>query len=118
MVRPTGSVPQLEILKRTSVFLMHGAGGAAREAGWFSVPMVAYPQTFEQHIISERIVQLGAGQMLRPRDLTPKTIRKKLLQVMENPKYRQNSQLLGDACRKAGGVQKAVEEIGKIKRNH
>src|SRR5271166_3407102 len=61
LMRPAGSVPQLKILERANVFITHGAGGGAREGAWFGVPMLAVPQTFEQTLLSRRIVECGAG---------------------------------------------------------
>ena len=111
IIRPTGTVPQLKILERASLFIMHGAAGGAREAVWYSVPMIAIPQTYEQEIISCRIEEQGAGVMILPQEVTSKRLQEKAEQIIKNTSFRANSRRLGDACRAAGGVERAVDEI-------
>lgn len=113
IIKPTGTVPQLKILERASLFIMHGAGGGTREGVWYSVPMIAIPQTYEQEIISRKMTAQGAGVMILPSEVTAKTLKETAELIMNNPSFRVNSGRLGDACRAAGGVEKAVEEIFK-----
>ncbi|NEU72156.1 MGT family glycosyltransferase [Hassallia byssoidea VB512170] len=111
IIRPTGTVPQLKILERASLFIMHGAGGGAREAVWYSVPMIAVPQTYEQEIISHRIEEQGAGIMILPEDVTAERLQKTAQQILGDRSFVANSDRLGDACRAAGGAKRAVDEI-------
>ncbi|WP_327019876.1 nucleotide disphospho-sugar-binding domain-containing protein, partial [Cylindrospermopsis raciborskii] len=111
IVRPTGTVPQLKILERASLFIMHGAGGGAREAVWYSVPMIAIPQTYEQEIISRKIQEQGAGIMMMLEDITVENLQQTAQRIFDDNSFRLNSGLLGDACRAAGGVKRAVNEI-------
>jgi MGT family glycosyltransferase len=111
IIRPTGTVPQLKILERASLFIMHGAGGGAREAVWYAVPMIAVPQTYEQEIISRRIQEQGAGIMMMLEDVTVENLQQTAQQIFDDSSFRVNSGLLGDACRAAGGVERAVNEI-------
>jgi MGT family glycosyltransferase len=111
LIRNTGTVPQLEILERTDLFIMHGAGGAARESAWRSVPMVAIPQTFEQDMISRRIEALGAGVRLPQSEVTSHSLRETATRILSETSYRDQSCRLGEACRNAGGAKLAVDEI-------
>jgi MGT family glycosyltransferase len=111
IVRPTGTVPQLKILERASLFIMHGAGGGTREAVWYSVPMIAIPQTYEQEIISRKIQEQGAGIMMMLEDITVENLQQTAQRIFEDNSFRLNSDRLGDACRAAGGVERAVNEI-------
>jgi MGT family glycosyltransferase len=111
IIRPTGTVPQLEILERASLFIMHGAGGGTREAVWYSVPMIAVPQTYEQEIISRRIEEQGAGITMMLEDVTVENLQQTAQQIFDDSSFRVNSGRLGDACRAAGGVKRAVDEI-------
>ncbi|MTJ23216.1 MGT family glycosyltransferase [Dolichospermum sp. UHCC 0352] len=111
IIRPTGTVPQLKILERASLFIMHGAGGGAREAVWYAVPMIAVPQTYEQEIISRRIQEQGAGIMMMLEDVTVENLQQTAQQIFDDSSFGVNSGLLGDACRAAGGVERAVNEI-------
>jgi MGT family glycosyltransferase len=57
-------VPQLEVLKRTDVFVTHGGMGSVHEALAFGVPMVVFPQMIEQSLVAGRVAALGAGMQL------------------------------------------------------
>lgn len=111
IIRPTGTVPQLKILERASLFIMHGAGGGTREAVWYSVPMIAVPQTYEQEMISCHIEKQGAGIMILPEEVNPERLRQTALQILDDSSFWANSARLGNACRAAGGAQRAVDEI-------
>ncbi|WP_211941690.1 macrolide family glycosyltransferase [Cylindrospermopsis raciborskii] len=111
IIRPNGTVPQLKILERASLFIMHGAAGGTREAISYSVPMIAVPQTYEQEIISRRIEEQGAGIMMFLKDSTVENLRQTAQQLLTNNSFRVNLRRLGDACHAAGGVKRAVDEI-------
>lgn len=111
IVRPTGTVPQLEILKRADLFIMHGAAGGTRESIWYGVPAIAVPQTYEQEILSRRLEAQGAGVTILPEEVTPAQLQATARRIIETPAFRSNSTLLGDACRRAGGVAAAVDSI-------
>jgi MGT family glycosyltransferase len=113
IVRPTGTIPQLKVLERTSLFIMHGAGGGAREGVWHSAPMIAIPQTYEQQLISRRLEEEGAGIMILPENVNSEILRNTALQILNDKSFRANSTRLGVACRAAGGAERAVDEILK-----
>jgi MGT family glycosyltransferase len=118
IIRNTGSVPQLEVLERTDLFIMHGACGAARESAWRSVPMIAIPQTFEQDMISRRIESLGAGLRLPQSDVSSKSLRETATKILSESTYRDQSSRLGEACRNAGGAKLAVDKIFSYLESH
>ncbi|MBW4507960.1 MAG: MGT family glycosyltransferase [Scytonematopsis contorta HA4267-MV1] len=112
IVQRTGTIPQLQILERTSLFIMHGAGGGTREAAWYSVPMLAIPQTYEQYIISLQIEAQGVGICLKPEVVNAKLLRQTALKILDDSSFLANSSRLGNACRTtAGGTKRAVQEI-------
>ena len=55
---------QLEVLKRTDVFVTHGGMGSVHEALAQGVPMVVFPQMIEQSLVAGRVAALGAGVRL------------------------------------------------------
>ncbi len=114
IVQRTGTIPQLKILERTSLFIMHGAGGGTREAVWYSVPMIAVPQTYEQYIISLQIEAQGVGICLQPEEVNVELLRQTALKILEDSSFQANSNRIGNACRtEAGGTSRAVSEIFK-----
>lgn len=58
-------VPQLEVLRATSVFVTHGGMNSVLEALANAVPLVAVPQQVEQLVIGHAIAERGAGVVLR-----------------------------------------------------
>lgn len=105
-----GLAPQLDILRRASLFVMNGGMGGARESAWHGVPMLAIPTTFETYTISQRIAQQGAGVCLPP-DAPPEALRKNALAVLSGASYQAASRRIGEACRTAGGARQAADVI-------
>ena len=58
--------PQVDVLKRTSVFVTHGGANSVKEAVYFGVPMVAVPLFFDHFGYSARIVYHGVGERITP----------------------------------------------------
>lgn len=114
IVQRTGTIPQLKVLEHTSLFIMHGAGGGTREAVWYSVPMIAIPQTYEQYIISLQIEAQGVGICLKPEVVNTELLRQTALKILEDSSFQANINRLGKTCRtEAGGTKRAVNEIFK-----
>ncbi|HEX8620259.1 MAG TPA: nucleotide disphospho-sugar-binding domain-containing protein [Thermoanaerobaculia bacterium] len=109
-VAEQGLAPQLDILPRTSLFVMNGGMGGSREAAWNAVPMLAFGTTFETYSIAERIEEQGAGLALPP-DAAPARIREAALRVLSDPSFKANSARIGDACRAAGGAERGADLI-------
>jgi UDP:flavonoid glycosyltransferase YjiC (YdhE family) len=63
------------VLRRAKLFITHGGMNSTSEALALGVPLLLYPQQVEQAIIARRVVELGAGRMIRDRDATPEGIR-------------------------------------------
>lgn len=58
-------VDQLDVLVKADVFLTHCGMNSASESLYMAVPMVLYPQTGEQHAVARRVIEIGAGVMLK-----------------------------------------------------
>ena len=54
-------VSQLDVLRRTSVFVSHGGMNSVSESLHHGVPLVLVPQMGEQEIVARRVEDLGAG---------------------------------------------------------
>jgi UDP:flavonoid glycosyltransferase YjiC (YdhE family) len=111
MVRPAGSVPQLELLERAALFVTHGAGGGLREGVWYGVPLIAVPQTYEQEILSIQMAAQGAGIVVLPAEVSRGNLQTAMRTALSSPTYRENSARLGAACRAAGGAKRAADAI-------
>jgi MGT family glycosyltransferase len=70
-------VPQLDVLRRASVFVTHGGMNSVTESLWYAVPMVVIPQMSEQAMVGRRVEQLGAGVYLSKSEVTAETLRRR-----------------------------------------
>ncbi|GED59966.1 macrolide family glycosyltransferase [Brevibacillus formosus] len=104
-------VPQLEVLQQADAFITHAGMNSASEALYFHVPLVMIPLSSDQPIVAKRVEELGAGIMLDRGKLTPTALKDALLQVLNEPTYKEHAIQVGDSLRKAGGYQEAARRI-------
>lgn len=104
-------VPQLEVLKRTQVFVSHGGMNSINESLYFGVPLVMVPQQVEQGFNARRVEKLGAGRLLKSERITVDNLRETVCQVLQDGRYRQNAARLGEQMQGLGGYLRAADEI-------
>ena len=104
-------VPQTDILKRAALFITHGGFGSVSDGLYFGLPLLLVPQQDEQTFTALRVVELGAGLMLRKTQLTAQAIRESAQKLLNDPTFKQQSAYIGNTFREAGGVSRAADEI-------
>lgn len=104
-------VPQLDILRKSDVFITHGGMNSVHEALWFGVPTVIVPQAADQKFVSKRLDALGAGIRIAKDEVNAERLRNAVEKILTTPSYKAVSTKLGDTLRRAGGAQKAADEI-------
>lgn len=57
--------PQRAVLKQADVFITHGGLGSMKEAVWEAVPLIAYPQAYDQRGNAARVEYLGLGKRFK-----------------------------------------------------
>jgi UDP:flavonoid glycosyltransferase YjiC (YdhE family) len=70
-VRLLGLGPQLELLRRSDVFICHGGLGSIKEAIVLNKPVIALPQSFDQPFNALRLSALEVGAHLSPESVSP-----------------------------------------------
>jgi MGT family glycosyltransferase len=108
------SVPQLDILQRAALFITHGGMNSVSEALYYGVPLLSIPQSADQPWVARRVVQLGAGKMLRRSHVHAQQLRDEASEILAHSSYAQASARLGDTLRAAGGYMRAANEIQKF----
>jgi len=103
------AVDQIGVLEKTDIFLTHCGMNSASEGLYFGVPLVMLPQTSEQKGVAKRVLQLGAGVLLK--GTWPGEIRRVVRQVLEDPRYRKNAEKVGESFRACGGAAAAADWI-------
>lgn len=110
------SVPQIEILPRTSLFISHGGMNSTMESLYHGVPLIVAvaPQMIEQAITAQRVQELGLGLALEMETITVDTLRDTVARVAHDPSYRTRVQAMQQLVRTAGGYQRATDAIIKL----
>jgi MGT family glycosyltransferase len=116
------SVPQLEALKRTAVFVTHGGMNSALEGLAHGVPLVVIPQQFEQLVIGQAVADKGAGVVLRHhlsnRPVPPGDLRAAVEHALIDSSQRTSAkavgETLGEALGEGGGARAGAEVIQSL----
>lgn len=104
-------VPQLEILKKTDLFVTHGGPNSVNEAVYNSVPMILVPQYADQFAVAHRVEELGAGINIEKEKVNAALLKQAATQIMSDHNFKMNSCKIGDSLKDAGGVSRGADEI-------
>lgn len=104
-------IPQLEVLKRSDVFISHGGLNSVSEALYYGVPVIAVPMANDQPAVAKRLTELGAGLTLKPEDITPALLLSSVQTILADQGYRDNCATIGTSFQQAGGYKAAADEI-------
>ncbi|KAM7352845.1 UDP-glycosyltransferase UGT5-like [Cochliomyia hominivorax] len=87
-------LPQDDILAHPNIklFITHAGKGGVAEAQYHGVPMVALPVFADQHGNAKKLVSSGYGQVLELLTLTEENFNDAILEVLNNPQYKNNVQ--------------------------
>jgi MGT family glycosyltransferase len=110
------SVPQLEVLARTSVFVTHGGMNSTMEALHDGVPLVVIPQMAEQAVTAARVAELGLGLALDRASVTATSLREAVERVAHEPSFRERAQRMQQEVRGAGGYRRAADALQALVR--
>jgi MGT family glycosyltransferase len=107
-------VPQIEVLKRAALFVTHAGMGSLHDGLYLGVPLLLVPQQAEQTINALRVVELGAGLMLKKAQIGAEAIRTHAAQLLTNPDHKSAAERIGDSFRAAGGAASAADEVERF----
>ncbi|MCO5203807.1 MAG: oleandomycin glycosyltransferase [Anaerolineae bacterium] len=109
IVRP--HVPQLALLERADLFITHAGMNSINEGLYFNVPLLLVPQQLEQALVAQRVVELGAGRLVRNGRVSAESLRQTIDQMLQDATLAANVQRVGTSLRAAGGARAAVDAI-------
>jgi MGT family glycosyltransferase len=112
------SVPQLEVLRRASVFVTHGGMNSVSESLSLGVPMVVIPQMGEQELVAHQVEVFGAGLFLQKERVTAAGLRESARRVLQDDSYRGQCARLHRSFEEAGGPSRGAETIVAFTRRH
>jgi len=104
-------VPQLELLKRTTVCITHAGLNTALESLAQGVPQLAIPVTYDQPGVAARIAYHKTGVVTSLDKLTAEHLAFLLEEVLANPTYGRNARKLQKAITEANGLSVAADVI-------
>lgn len=85
-------LPYDELLPRTAVYVTNGGYGGVQYALRYGVPIVATGGKEDKPEVGARVAWSGVGRRIRSERPTPRTLRRDILAVLNQPHYRQASQ--------------------------
>ncbi|MEH7741319.1 macrolide family glycosyltransferase [Bacillus subtilis] len=109
IVRPY--VPQLEILKRASLFVTHGGMNSTSEGLYFETPLVVIPMGGDQFVVADQVEKVGAGKVIKKEELSESLLKETIQEVMNNRSYAEKAKEIGQSLKAAGGSKKAADSI-------
>lgn len=111
------SVPQLEVLNISDVFITHGGMNSISEALVYGVPMVVIPFVSDQPVNARCIEKLGAGKKLDYSSIDSKLLRNTVFSILSNVEIRENmikiQKLINDAPGNKGGAEIIINHYRK-----
>ena len=98
------SAPQLEILKRASLFLTHAGMNSISEAIHYGVPLVCLPIDFDQPAVAYRVAdELGFGVRLQKNKVNAENIKNAMHQVLNDKAYQERIVRFSQISRRYNG---------------
>jgi len=104
-------VPQLDVLRRATVFVTHGGMNSVSESLYYGVPVVVIPQMGEQEIVGRRVEELGAGLYIAKEEATAEKLHESVHRLLTEDRFRQQAAVVGESFQTSGGVARAADAI-------
>jgi UDP:flavonoid glycosyltransferase YjiC (YdhE family) len=106
--------PQLEILKRATLVITHAGLNTVLESLAEGVPLVAVPLGNDQPGVAARLRARGACVVVSRHRLTPARLRKAVLLVLGDARYREAARVLQRAIQQMDGPERAADLIEQV----
>jgi MGT family glycosyltransferase len=107
----TRYAPQLELLKLAKLVITHGGPNTVFETLMEGRPMIAIPLAHDQPAVAARLARLRLAAVLPVMRLSAKRIRKAVLQLLRDPRYRDAAVRMQEKLKSLRGLERAVEVI-------
>lgn len=104
-------LPQLELLRKSSLFISHCGMNSVNEGLYFGVPFLMIPIIQEQQINASRVEQLGAGIYHKNKHIVIPQFIKSINLLLSDSKYKQAADKVSKTLSSVGGAKEAAEHI-------
>ena len=102
-------LPQSLLLPSCDLVVTHGGHNTVLAALAHGLPLVVIPIAADQPDNARRCADLGLGRVVGPEERTPDAIRAAALEVLGDPRFRQNAAVLQAEMQALPGPERAVE---------
>ncbi|UQA90871.1 macrolide family glycosyltransferase [Streptomyces halobius] len=113
-VRPR--FPQPAVLRQAAAFVSHAGMNSTMEALHYGVPLITVPQMPEQAANAGRVRELGLGEQLDARNVTPESLRAAVTRVASDSTVRAHLDRMRKVVTGSGGAVRGAEVIEKYLR--
>ena len=104
-------VPQIAVLKQSSLFITHSGMNSVSEAMVHGVPMVVIPFVSDQPVNARQVEKLGLGKVLDYKTITANALRDAAFAVMRDWQIQENLRKIQDEIANALGNRGAVKIV-------
>jgi MGT family glycosyltransferase len=110
-VRLASFAPQIEILKRASLFVTHAGLNSTSEAIYYGVPLICLPIDADQPLVAKRVTELKLGVQLDYKTFDKFQLADALNQVLENDLFKSKMKKFSKFARKSDACQKGANML-------
>ncbi|MEU8814250.1 macrolide family glycosyltransferase [Actinoplanes sp. NPDC048796] len=107
-------VPHLDVLAHARALVCQGGMSSVMQSLAMGVPMVLVPQWGENRVNAERVVELGLGSLIAPEEVTAERLVAAVTELTSSPGYASAAARLRQDIRRAGGAERAADEIERL----
>ncbi|HEX5547917.1 MAG TPA: nucleotide disphospho-sugar-binding domain-containing protein, partial [Ktedonobacterales bacterium] len=107
-------IPQSLILPCCDLVITHGGSGSVMGALAHGVPLALIPLNADQPLNAERCVALGVGRVIGMGDITPEAARDAVAEMLANPSYRRQAELVRDEVAGLPGPEYAIALLERL----
>jgi UDP:flavonoid glycosyltransferase YjiC (YdhE family) len=104
-------VPQQELLPRCSVVVHHAGAGTMFGALAHGLPQVALPQAADNFVNAELLASAGVGRTLLPHEVSPRSVRDAVRDVLTNRPYRAQARQVADEIADMPGAEQVAQQL-------
>jgi MGT family glycosyltransferase len=110
-------LPYDELLPRTAVYVTNGGYGGVQYALRYGVPIVATGGKEDKPEVGARVAWTGVGRRIRSERPTPRALRRAILGVLSQPRYREASQRIAADMAVAPGFAGLANVVDRLAAN-
>jgi zeaxanthin glucosyltransferase len=104
----SNSVPQMDVLSKSSLMLTHGGYGSIKECVSSEVPMIVFPCIYDQPGNAARVQYHGIGVVEDISKVTPEKLTILIKEMLHNNKYKQKIKKMNELISSQNTIKSAV----------